>query len=157
MVESQNNNPEQIHTSASFASNISVDFDCNYIEQAKTIAINIFDEYLCNDAVSKVTLPDEILCDIYQKFGCRVKDSVKSSKKNAKASDYNTSLVNEHILDQNITQSIFYDLYRAVLDELDKGYSVFKQSLNFRVMKEDIRRQEKLYEVLIEGDFVSNV
>jgi hypothetical protein len=42
------------------------------------------------------------------------------------------------------------------LDSLHEAFEKFKKSLNYVILKEDIKRQEKLYEVMIEGGFVAN-
>jgi hypothetical protein len=52
---------------------------------------------------------------------------------------------------------LFSDLFNQTLDLLEDGYeNHFKHSINYQVLKEDIKRQQKLYEVLIEGNLISN-
>jgi len=56
---------------------------------------------------------------------------------------------------------LFNELFNNVLDggefgNLNGAYSDFKKSIDYQVLKEEIRRQQKLYEVLIEASFVEN-
>ena len=52
-------------------SNITVDLDVDYNSHICQIAIGIFDEYLRKDSPNKIEIEDEILLQIYEKFGCR--------------------------------------------------------------------------------------
>ena len=61
--------PGEMMTS-SMISNLSVDIDTDYSNNAKDIAINIFDEYLRNGAANYVFINDKIRCLIFNKFGC---------------------------------------------------------------------------------------
>ena len=59
------------------------------------------------------------------------------------------------MLIQNLNQYLFFDLYKYTLDKLHLAFERFKKSIDYEVLKIDTRRQEKLYEVLIEGDFIN--
>jgi hypothetical protein len=67
---------------------------------------------------------------------------------------FNTEMINEEKLMQNLNHSLFFDLYNYTLDQLREAYEEFKESLNYKILKEDILRQEQLYEVMIEGGFI---
>ena len=51
-------------------------------------------------------------------------------------------------------QMLFYEIYGSALDNLHIAFGHFKKSLNFELLKENIKRQSKLFEILIEGSFV---
>jgi hypothetical protein len=70
---------------------------------------------------------------------------------------YDTELLNLDTLNQNLNQYLFFELYTLALDKLHVAFENFKDSLNYQILKEDIRRNEKLYEILIEGKFIVNV
>ena len=60
-------------------------------------------------------------------------------------------MINEDILNQNLNQHLFVGLFNFTLDALKEAYEEFKQSDDYQILLEDIRRQEKLHDVMIEG------
>jgi hypothetical protein len=70
--------------------------------------------------------------------------------------EFYTNAIAEDELTQNLNHLLFFDLYNLVLDNLREAYVEFKESMNFKILEEDIRRKEKLYEVMIEGNFIIN-
>ena len=69
---------------------------------------------------------------------------------------YDSSKIDDKILLQNLNMSLFNDIYTTALDSLHSAFEQFKKSLNYAILKEDIKRQEILYEVMIEGEFIAN-
>lgn len=58
---------------SSMISNLSVDREINYNEQAKNLAIQIFDDYLRKGATQAVqNINKDVLCVVYDKFGCEL-------------------------------------------------------------------------------------
>ena len=57
---------------------------------------------------------------------------------------------------QNLNPYLFHDLFNAVLESLEEAFSLFKMTINYHVLKEEIRRKEKLYEVMVEGKLIAN-
>ena len=103
-------------------SNISVDNDIDYAKGAKTIAINIFDEYIRNDANNLVLLDKKIRCSIFLKFGCELENIQEDG---TDPNHYNTEMINEDILNQNLNQFLFFDLFNFTLDSLKEAYEDF--------------------------------
>jgi hypothetical protein len=64
--------------------------------------------------------------------------------------------VDQDVLFRNLNQGLFYDVYVIALESLDNAFDQFKKSLSFAILREDIKRQEKLFQVMIEGGFVMN-
>jgi hypothetical protein len=60
------------------------------------------------------------------------------------------------VLIHNLNLSLFNEIFTTALGSLDAAFEQFKKSLNYAILKEDIKRQEKLYEVMIEGEFIAN-
>ena len=147
------------NTEVSAVSNISFELEGDYLVSAKAIAIDIFDEYLRTDSKSEVMFDENIKISIFMKFGCEYKDSIIGSFTEVEEPVYyidkfHTDVINEETLHQNLNQFLFHELYMQVLDCLEEAYDDFKESVSYKVLLEDIRRQEKLYEVLMEGNLV---
>ena len=51
---------------------------------------------------------------------------------------------------------MFIELYEESLDKLQDAFKQFKESVDFKILKADINRQEKLNEVMIEGKILTN-
>lgn len=47
-----------------------MDLNKNYHEEAKNIAIGIFNEYLKTNARNRIEMEPALRCQIYKKFGC---------------------------------------------------------------------------------------
>lgn len=60
------------------------------------------------------------------------------------------------MLQVNLNSLLFMDIFNEILEKLKSSYNEFKESIDFLILKEDIRMQERLYEVLIEGKLISN-
>ena len=69
---------------------------------------------------------------------------------------YDNSEIDEKILSQNLNRGLFIEIYSKALDDLYEAFDNFKDHIDFKILKEDIKRKEKLYEVLIEGSFIAN-
>ena len=69
--------------------------------------------------------------------------------------EWDTTQVNMHIIEKNVDKFLFYHLYKFILDQLQEGFESYKSSIDFAVLTEYIKREEKLYEVLIEGKFLN--
>jgi hypothetical protein len=97
----------------SMISNLSIEAENNYHNISMEIAIDIFDEYLRRDADYEVEVDGKLKCQIYAKFGCETVSDI-TSKLNPFS--YNTEMINEEILLQNLNQYLFFDLYSYTLD-----------------------------------------
>jgi len=64
--------------------------------------------------------------------------------------------VNVEGLMKHLNQALFHDVYIQALESLDTAFDQFKKSLSYAILREDIKRQEKLFQVMIEGGFVMN-
>lgn len=51
-----------------------------------------------------------------------------------------------------LNEYLFIEVYAFVLDKLREFYADFRQANGFRMMVEDIKKQEKLYEILSEAN-----
>lgn len=54
--------------------------------------------------------------------------------------------------DDALNEYLFIEVYAFVLDRLRRYYNEFKRSDGFRLLEEDIKKQEKLYEILSEAN-----
>ena len=54
--------------------------------------------------------------------------------------------------EETLNEYLFIEVYAFVLDKLREFYSDFKSSDAFRMLEEDIKKQEKLYEILSEAN-----
>jgi hypothetical protein len=126
--------------------------------------MQIFEEYLKTEARYYVRLEPNIRIELYKKFGqilpimelgemisesgtSKINDSVVANVEFA---------VDQDVLFRNLNQGLFYDVYVIALESLDNAFDQFKKSLSFAILREDIKRQEKLFQVMIEGGFVMN-
>lgn len=69
---------------------------------------------------------------------------------------YNTDQIDQDVLLQFLNKDLFFEVYTSVLDSLHTAFEEFKKDDKYLFLREDIRRQEKLYEVMIEGSFVED-
>ena len=51
-----------------------------------------------------------------------------------------------------LNEYLFIEVYAFVLDKLREFYNEFKQSDAFKMLEDDIKKQEKLYEILSEAN-----
>ena len=51
-----------------------------------------------------------------------------------------------------LNEYLFIEVYAFVLDKLREFYGDFKLSDAFKMLEEDIKKQEKLYEILSEAN-----
>lgn len=51
-----------------------------------------------------------------------------------------------------LNEYLFIEVYAFVLDKLREFYNDFKQSDAFKMLEDDIKKQEKLYEILSEAN-----
>lgn len=54
--------------------------------------------------------------------------------------------------EEMLNEYLFIEVYAFVLDKLREFYNDFKLSDAFRMLEEDIKKQEKLYEILSEAN-----
>lgn len=59
-------------------------------------------------------------------------------------------------LDSNLNEYLFIEVYAFVLDKLREYFQYFKNSQAFVQLEDEITRQERLYEVLVEAGFIEN-
>uniref|UniRef100_A0A7S3CJU5 Uncharacterized protein n=1 Tax=Strombidium rassoulzadegani TaxID=1082188 RepID=A0A7S3CJU5_9SPIT len=136
-------------------------------QKAMLIAERIFDQYLKKGARFEILIPDHVLYGILVKFGCKQCDfdedaSFTSSQYSVRHlfGEHNSGSMrfyqdfNEEILFQNLNQGLFIEVYNYILDQLNDCYQNFRKSLGFLILKEDIKRRELLYEIMIESKFL---
>ena len=89
------------------------------LNQAKRIAIEIFEEYLKKGAAKQLDLPDQVYCKIYEKFGCSSMNkedqfniglSHEQETPSLKLKDYNTSKLDDQKLTENLNKMLFNDI-----------------------------------------------
>ena len=51
---------------------------------------------------------------------------------------------------------IFIEVYAFVLDKLREYFELFKRSNAFKELENEIRKKERLYEILVEASLISN-
>ena len=61
----------------------------------------------------------------------------------------------ETVQDQNF-DLIFIEVYAYVLDKLREYFELFKQSNAFVELENEIRKKERLYEILVEANLISS-
>lgn len=54
--------------------------------------------------------------------------------------------------EEALNEYLFIEVYAFVLDRLREYYTEFKNSDGFMMLEEDIKKQEKLYEILSEAN-----
>lgn len=59
-------------------------------------------------------------------------------------------------IQENLNEYLFIELYAFVLDKLREHFENFKRSTAFVELEDEISRQEKLYEVLVDASIISN-
>lgn len=59
-------------------------------------------------------------------------------------------------LENNLNEYLFIEVYAFVLDKLREYFQYFKNSQAFVQLEEEITRQERLYEVLVEASLIEN-
>ena len=88
--------------------------DDDYVGAAKAVAIDIFDQYLRKESKNEVEVDDKIKIQVFMKFGCEYKQSENESfymEDDPSLSKFNTDLINEEILIQNLNQYLFHEIY----------------------------------------------
>ena len=58
--------------------------------------------------------------------------------------------------DQNNFDLIFIEVYAFVLNKLREYFELFKRSNAFVELESEIRKKERLYEILVEANLISN-
>ena len=58
--------------------------------------------------------------------------------------------------DQNNFDLIFIEVYAFVLNKLREYFELFKRSNAFSELESEIRKKERLYEILVEANLISN-
>ena len=59
-------------------------------------------------------------------------------------------------IEDNLNEYLFIEVYAFVLDKLREYFTMFKNSQAFVQLGDEIRRQERLYEVLVEANLINN-
>lgn len=59
-------------------------------------------------------------------------------------------------LEGNLNEYLFIEVYAFVLDKLRGYYNMFKGSTAFVQLEDEIRKQERLYEVLVMASLIDN-
>lgn len=57
-------------------------------------------------------------------------------------------------IDQNLNEYLFIEVYAFVLDKLREYFAFFKSSQAFLQLEDEITKQERLYEVLVEAKLI---
>ena len=60
------------------------------------------------------------------------------------------------VLSEQLNEFLFIELMAYVLGRLREHYEKFKRSRAFVELEEEIQRQEKLYEVLVDASMITN-
>ena len=104
----------------------------------------------------KVDIEDTIRCNLFNKFGCEFESNKIVSETQNLMEQYNDDIINSDILMQNLNPYLFHDLFNAVLESLEEAFNIFSMTIDYQVLKEEIRRKEKLYGVMMEGKLIAN-
>jgi sulfur relay (sulfurtransferase) DsrC/TusE family protein len=121
---------EEIHVFALYIDLRMYDKACSDNEgplEKRQIATDIFDHYFKEEAELFVSLEPQV-----------------ARKFNAKFSQIDR--------DEMLNEYLFIEVYAFVLDKLREFYTDFKKSDSFRMLEDDIKKQEKLYEILSEAN-----
>lgn len=65
--------------------------------------------------------------------------------------------VNEDVLVSYLNQGLFAELHKLTLKELNEAFEQFKKTESYQILREDVNRQVKLYEVMYEAKLVSSL
>lgn len=57
-------------------------------------------------------------------------------------------------VEQNLNEYLFIEVYAFVLDKLREYFAFFKSSQAFVQLEDEITKQERLYEVLVEANLI---
>ena len=69
------------------------------------------------------------------------------------------AVIEESLEDDTFDQNfdlIFIEVYAFVLDKLREYFELFKRSNAFVELENEIRKKERLYEILVEANLISN-
>ena len=64
--------------------------------------------------------------------------------------------LDENDIDSNNFDLIFIEVYAFVLNKLREYFELFKRSNAFVELENEIRKKERLYEILVEANLISN-
>lgn len=59
-------------------------------------------------------------------------------------------------LSEVLNEYLFLEVYAFVLDRLREYFVMFKNSADYVQLEDEIKRQERLYEVLVEAELISD-
>ena len=68
----------------------------------------------------------------------------------------NTERFDENDIDSTNFDLIFIEVYAFVLNKLREYFELFKRSNAFIELENEIRKKERLYEILVEANLISN-
>ena len=98
-------------------------------------ADSIYRDYICDQREWKMYIPPEVRADLKEKF--QIPGKVK-------------------LFEQAAGDSIFTDLFIFVLEMLDNYYKEFQKSQLYEALKDEVSKQEILYEILRRYDLINN-
>jgi hypothetical protein len=102
----QHSSCQEKDTQSSMISNISFNENVDYVEESKFYAITIFDEYIRNEGNSWVDIDDQIRVEIFQKFGCEIREDA-DTENGLLPEHFDSELINEQTLITNLNQLLF--------------------------------------------------
>ena len=100
-------------------SNCTVDPDVDYNQHICQIVIGIFDEYLRKEAPNKVEVDEEIISQLYEKFGCtqmQVSNPLLQRFSTSDSVSWDTTYVDLQTIQKSLDKFLFYSLYKFILD-----------------------------------------
>ena len=56
---------------------------------------------------------------------------------------------------QHLDHLLFYDVYTTTIEWLQDPFEKFRQSQQYAILLEDVKRQDKLHHVMIEGMLIN--
>ena len=131
-------NPEGVHWFALYIDLRLYDSTCSDedkdLDEIGEMAIRIFAEYLEDGAEYQVQLDPLVHQRFIEKF----------NQFDPEQPDYSNC------------DLIFIEVYAFVLDKLRDYFELFKKSNAFSELEKEIRRKERLYEILVEASLISN-
>lgn len=129
--------------------------------EAMNLAMFIFSEYLAPNAKYFVELDISIRKEIFLKFGCPFNEEriqtidMQFSDPNSLTEGYNK--IDAEELSKHLNLNLFSHTLEATLTELNEAFEEFKETQEYQFLKEEFIRQDKMYDVLIEGNFVADL
>lgn len=70
--------------------------------------------------------------------------------------DLRNGMTNQGVINFELNEALFNDLYQFAIGGLEVYYDLFKQSDTCKKLKEEVQRQEVLYDVLRRYQMIQN-